>query len=127
MKLDVHLIQCFLQVLDVNRRRLRQAVAMAKYGTDVADGLLRPEGCPKQANRMQVLQPLTVFDVCFSPRHVLHMAGINKKHLESSGFEQLEEWYPVHACRFHRHRINLAVLQPVSRDVEISGKRRKAA
>src|SRR5712671_2920176 len=112
MELDVHLIQGFLHVLDVNRCHLNQSVAMAKNRTDIADRLFWPEGRAKQAHCVQVLKPLAILDVCLPPWYVLHMTGIDKKNLESPRFEQLEKRYPVHARRFHCYCLDLAVLQP---------------
>jgi hypothetical protein len=84
MELKVHLVEGLLHVLDVNRCHLHEAVAVAKNGPDVANVLIWPERRAKQANRMQVLKPLAVFDVGLSAWNILHVAGINEKHFESS-------------------------------------------
>jgi len=79
--------------------------------------LFRPERPPEQTHRMQVLQPLTVGNVRLAPRHILYVVCVDQKDLKSPRLQDLKEGDPVHSCRFHRHRLNVAGFQPVGSGV----------
>ena len=110
MKLQVHLIQRFLHVLDMAGRHIDEAGPMSQQRPDSADVLRRTEGCTQQANRMQVLQPLTVGNVRASSRDVLDVLRIHKINLQPASFQNLHQWNPVNPGGFHRNRANAALL-----------------
>ena len=84
------------------------------YGADL---LLGPIGGAQQSDRMQKLQPLTVRHIGPAARYVLHMPSIDQTDLKAAIFQDLEQWYPVNACRFHRYSFHTALLQPVSQSI----------
>jgi hypothetical protein len=48
---------------------------------------------------------------------------VHKVNLDTTLLQQLEQWDPVNAGRFHRDRPNLAALQPICERVQITRKR----
>jgi hypothetical protein len=76
---------------------------------------------------MQLLQPLAVEHVGLTARDVFRLTGIDKQHFEAPLHQKLVERNPVNARGFHRHRLDLALLQPVGQSAEISGKGPEAA
>src|SRR6267142_1304194 len=123
--LQVPLIYRLLHVLDVARSHLHQAVPMTKDRTHRADRLFRPERSAQQTYRMQILQPLTVGNIRFAPRHVLHVARVDQHDSETSRLQDLKKRNPVDSRRFHRHRLYVAGLQPIRSGVQVFGKRRE--
>ena len=76
---------------------------------------------------MEPLQPLRIADIGLAPRHVLGIAGIDKKHCEPACIEKLENWNPVNAGRFHDDGLDAAFRKPVSQLMEIGREGSKAA
>ena len=98
---------------------------MTKDRTQRADRLFRPERSAQQTYRMQILQPLTVGNIRFAPRHVLHVARVDQHDSETSRLQDLKKRNPVDSRRFHRHRLYVAGLQPIRSGVQVFGKRRE--
>ncbi len=98
---------------------------MTKDRTHRADRLFRPERSAQQTYRMQILQPLTVGNIRFAPRHVLHVARVDQHDSETSRLQDLKKRNPVDSRRFHRHRLYVAGLQPIRSGVQVFGKRRE--
>jgi len=91
--------------------------------------LSEPSGGAKapaqQAMLVKLLQPLRIVDVGFSPRYVLHISSIYKKHFEASRFQNFEDRYPVHTRGLHRDRFDSYTLEPVRHFVKISAEASK--
>src|SRR5450631_2526926 len=75
---------------------------------------------------MQILEPLTVRDVRFTPRNVLGMMSIHQADLEAASFQNLKQRNPVHAGRFHGHGLDSAAMEPIGEGVEVLRERWKA-
>jgi len=60
MQLQIHLVQCFLHVVDVGRGHLHEAFPMPQQRTHGANLLFGAIGGAQQSDRMQELQPLAV-------------------------------------------------------------------
>ena len=50
VELDVHLVESLLHMLRMNRGDLNKTFSVAPQGTDCADRLFRPVGCPQQTD-----------------------------------------------------------------------------
>jgi hypothetical protein len=74
---------------------------------------------------MQILQPLTVGNVCASPGNVLHVVGVHQINLKPTVFQKLHEGNPVNTGGFHGHGPNLALLQPVRKRPQVRGESEK--
>ena len=55
------------------------------------------------------------------------MVCVDQKDLQSPRLQDLKERDPVHSCRFHRHRLNVAGFQPVCSGVQVFGECREMA
>src|SRR4029077_2078941 len=62
----------------------------------------------QQPVRMEPLQPLCIANIGLASRHVLGIAGVDKKHSEPTCIEKLENRYPVDAGRFHDDGLDTA-------------------
>ena len=71
MDLQIHLIQRLLHVLQMNRGKPDQVVAVPPKGTDGADFIIRTKRPTQKADGMQVLDPLAIFNIRFPAGHVL--------------------------------------------------------
>jgi len=121
MQLDVHLIERFLHVLNVDRCHLHETLAMSPKGPESTDGLRGAVGGAEKAYRMEVLQPLAIGDVGFAARHVLDMTGVDQAHPEAAVFQDLKERNPENARGLHRHGFNAALLEPIGQLLKFPG------
>ena len=74
-----------------------------------------------------LLQPLAVKYIQFTPRDVLGVARINQQNGKATRLKQFEQRNPVPPGRFHRHRVHAAGRQPVGQFVESIGEASKLA
>jgi len=110
MNLKVHLIECLLHVLKMNRGHLDQAIAMAPQRAEGTDLLIGTERTSEESHRVQVLQPLTIGHVALSTRHVFHVSGIDQASFDAAFLQNLEQRNPVDSGGFHNHGSNPAGL-----------------
>lgn len=68
---------------------------------------------------MEALKPLAIQHIALSPRHALHVLGIDEPDLEAPRFQHLEQRYPIDPGRLHCHRRDPALGEPVREGVEI--------
>src|SRR5580700_993716 len=76
MNLQVHLVESLLHMQDVFSCHLDQAAAMSpkrSYGTYESR---RAKAGTQQTDRMQILKPLAIGNVCLPARHVLHVLRV---------------------------------------------------
>ena len=81
MKLQVHLRQRLLHVLNVCRRVIQQPLTLPEIGAQAGHFGLRPEAGTQQAVFVKALQPLCVADVSLPPWYVLRIPGVDHHHL----------------------------------------------
>jgi len=71
---------------------------------------------------MQSLQPLRVVDVALPAGDGTRFASVGQNDLKATRFEHLVGGDPVHAGRFHHHRLGTRGNQPVGHALQIRGK-----
>ena len=120
MELDIHLHERLLHALDVRRRLVDQAFAMAEQRPKSHHALVRAEAAAEQPMLMQLLEPLRIVDVRLPPRDILDVAGIDEEHLEAACLQDLEHWDPVDPGRLHGDGGDANLLQPVGESVQIA-------
>ena len=104
MKLQVHLHQRLLHVLDVRGGIVQQSLALAQIGPHGCNLAFQPEAGSEQAVFMQPLQPLGVADIGLAARHVLGIARIDEDDFEASLVQYLkhrdpvDRWIPSRPC-----------------------------
>jgi hypothetical protein len=59
------------------------------------------------------LTGMGIIKAILTARDVFRLAGINQQYFEAPLHQQLVERNPIDARGFHRHRLDLALLQPV--------------
>src|SRR5262245_19050172 len=123
VQLDVHLVEGLLHMLRMYRSDLNETFSVTPHRTDCADCLFRSMGRAQKPDRVEILQPLTVRDVSFSPRNVLDMSSVNKTHAKTAIFQDLEKRNPEHPCRFHSHACDATQFEPIRDPYEIVCKR----
>src|ERR1700687_4525488 len=74
---------------------------------------------------MQILQPLTVGNIRFAPRHILDMTCVDQEDAESSCLQDLKKWDPINPRRFHRYRLDVAAFQPSCSSTQVFRKGQK--
>src|SRR5438128_4626974 len=109
----------------MHTRHLNEVSAMPHQRTNFADGLVPAKRGRQQTHRMQILKPLAIEDVGLATGNVMHMLSIDQMDINAPRFQDLKQRYPVHAGRFHSHRVHSALLQPVRQGVQILRKGRK--
>jgi hypothetical protein len=122
VELEVHLLQAFMDVLDVLSAGAEEHGALAEETPQQDDIGGRAEGAVEQAEGVELLDPLTVEDVGLAAGDMLHTAGVDEFDVESAFFEDLEEGDPVDASRLHGDGDNSAGREPVRQGVEVGGK-----
>jgi hypothetical protein len=127
MKLQVHLGQRLLHVLDVRGGIFEQALALAQIRAQFRDLGFGLEAGAQQAIGMEPLEPLGILHVCLAPGHLLGVARIDQKHLEAAILQDLEDRDPVNAGRFHDDAGDATNLEPVGQPVQVGGKGPEAA
>jgi putative transposase len=68
---------------------------------------------------MKTLQPLRIADVSLASRHVFGIARIDKEHSKATSIEELENWNPIDASRFHNDRLDATFLKPIHQPMQI--------
>jgi hypothetical protein len=89
--------------------------------------LVGTEGAGEQAERVQLLQPLTIENVGLAARNVLHVLCVHQVDVEPTKLEDVVERNPVNAGGLHCYGIDATGRQPVGERVKIIGKRREPA
>ena len=102
MELQIHLHQRLLHVPNVRGRVLDETLTQPQVGAQLDHRLAGTKAAAQQPVLVQLLEPLRVIDICFPPRHLLDVAGIDQHDLEPSRLEDLEHGNPLHARGFHR-------------------------
>jgi len=97
VQLEVHLLQCLLQVQDVGGAVLDELGAMTEERAQGAHLGIGAEGGGKQPQGVELLQPLAVLHVRLATGHVLDVAGVDQVALDAARFEQLEDGNPIDA------------------------------
>ena len=120
MKLDVHLHQRLLHMLNVGRRVFDQPLAMAQVRAQSHDTVARPKAPAHQPILVELLQPLGVVDVGLAAGHVLDVARVHQQHVKPACLENLEYWNPVHAGGFHGDGGDADLFEPMRQAVEIA-------
>jgi hypothetical protein len=113
MELDVHLIERFLHVLNVDWCHLYETLSMSPKGSEGTDGLRGSVGGKAKSDRVKVLEPLSIGDVDLAARHVLDMTGINQAGEKASVFQDLKEWNPENFRGLQRRAFNATLLESV--------------
>jgi hypothetical protein len=104
VKLQIHLGQRLLHVLDVRGGVLEQTLALAQIGAQFNDLPLGAKAGTQQPVRMKSLQPLCVAHVRLAPGHMLGIACIDEEHYKAARLKELENRDPVDTGRFRRPR-----------------------
>ena len=97
---------------------------VAAQHTEIVSG---PKGPGQQTVGMQLLNPLTIEYVGLATRDILNVSRIDQFYFEPTTVKQLEQWDPVNAGRFHGHRGDATLLQPISKLMEVSSEGGKLA
>src|SRR2546422_6570160 len=108
-------------MLHMHAGHLNQVFAMTHERTNFADRLFGAKRGPQQANRVQILKPLTIQYVGLAARNVMHVLSIDQMDFNISRLQDLKQWDPVDASGFHGHRVDATLLQPVRKGVQIFG------
>jgi hypothetical protein len=74
---------------------------------------------------MQLLQPLAIFHICFTPRQVLGSSAIDETDLESMTLKDFMQRDPINTGRFHRHGFDSAATKPDGSCMQIRGETSK--
>src|SRR4051812_28110391 len=85
---------------------------LSRQVAQVADRLHGHETGLEQAMLQQLSDPLTVLHVGLTSWHLLNVLRVNKDYVHVA-FEEVEDWLPVDARRFHGHERDLIRSQPV--------------
>ena len=100
-KLEVHLHERLLHPSDVVPCRLNEGVAVAHEGAEGQDRPGGAEAAAQQADRVQLAQPFTVFDVALAAGDVFDVASVDEQDLQAARFEDVIDRDPVDAGGFH--------------------------
>jgi hypothetical protein len=119
--LDVHLLERFLHVLNVDCCHLHETLAMAPKGPESPDGLRGAVGGAEKAYSMEVWPPLAIGDVGLAARHVFHMTGVDQAHPAAAVFPDLKERNPENARGLQRHGFHAARLEPIGQLLKFPG------
>jgi hypothetical protein len=71
---------------------------------------------------MELLNPPAIKDIRFPARGILDESWINQLDIEALRIEDLKQWNPVKAGRFHGHGIDFTFFQPVGQAEEANSK-----
>jgi hypothetical protein len=75
---------------------------------------------------VKILQPLAIRDVTLAARNVLDMPGVDQTDLEPMRFEHLKSRDPINTCAFHGYGLDVTLLQPSSKVLQIGREHFKA-
>jgi hypothetical protein len=125
VQLHIHLLERLLHVLTLNAARAHQLIAVAQIRAQHAHRIDRAKRGVEQTVTVQTLQPLAVQHITLSPRHILDLSGVDQPHRKTPALQHLKGRNPVNARRFHRHRPDAALPQPIGHPFQIFGERAK--
>jgi hypothetical protein len=108
-------------MLHVDGSALDQTGAMTTQRTDGADIAVGAKRGPKQAYRVQVLQPPAIAHVRLASGHMLDMLGVDQADTDASLLQYLVRGKPVDAGRFHGYGSDTALNQPSRHLTQILG------
>ena len=80
----------------------------------------------QQSVLQQLGQPLRIFDIGLTARHMLDMRRVDQQDFDYS-FEDIEDRLPVFACALYRHVRTALRDQPISQDEQLTGHGGKGA
>ena len=123
VELEIHLCQRLLHMLDMRGRVLKQTLALTHVGTQLGDLAFGSKAGTQKPMRMKPLQPLRIADVGLASGHVLGIARIDKEDNKATGIEQLENWNPVNAGRFHDDGLDATFREPVHQPMQVGRER----
>src|SRR5207247_5993045 len=109
-------------MLHMHAGHLNEVFAMTHQRTNFAYIVFGTKRGPQQANRMQILKPLTIQHVRLAAGNVMDMLSIDQMDFNATRFQDLKQWYPVHPGGFHSHRVHTTLLQPIRQSMKILGK-----
>jgi hypothetical protein len=112
MYAHIHLVQTLLHLLDALCSNGDQVFAFTQNCPDGSDALWRAKPASQKSATMQFLEPLAVLHITLAARHHPNLAGIHKDDLDTFGFQDISDGYPVHTGTLHRDRLHLAFFQP---------------
>ena len=127
VKLYIHLIECFLHVLNVHSSHLHQALPVPTNRADGADGLRWTMGSTQKTYRVEILQPLTIAYISFAAWHIFHVTCVHQTDSESAVLQNLKQRDPENACGLHSHALHTASTEPIDKAIQIIRECRKAA
>ncbi len=127
MDLEVHLGEGFLEVLHVAAGITRERGPMAQERTHGTNLFRGAEAGAQQADRVQVLNPLTVADVGLATGEIFTVAGIDQANCQTGGFEDLKDGNSIDAGGLHGHGFDPALKQPIAQGEQIIGEGGKGA
>ena len=94
VNLQVHLIERFLDVHNVLGGHLDQTAAVTPERADTADCTRRSETGSQKTDGVKILQPLTIGDICLTPRNVLHVRRVDQVDLDPTSLQNLIDRNP---------------------------------
>ena len=121
MKLEVHLFEGLVDVLDVLSAAAQEHGALAEETAQEDDLIRGPEGAVEQSEGMESLDPLAVDDVGLASGNMLEATGVDQLDVEAAFFEDLEERDPINAGGLHGDGGDTTLGEPVGEGVEVSG------
>jgi hypothetical protein len=101
-ELDVGVLECLLQALDMAAALPHQLLAGAQQVAHLLGLLIRHKAAADQAMRQQIGQPGGVIHVGLAPRHVLDVCGVRQHQGEIAVAQDMPHRLPVDAGRLHR-------------------------
>ena len=114
-----------MHVLHVRGSVLDEHFSLSNIAAQCDHGVRWTERRRQHAEKMKFLKPLAVDHIRLATRHVLDVARVDQNDLEATTFEDLEEWNPIDAGRFHRHGCDPTRRKPVRQREQIFGERRE--
>jgi len=121
LDLQVHLGECFLEVLHMAAGIAGEVGPMAQEGAHGTDLFGRPKAGAQQADRVQILDPLAVADVGLAAGEIFTVPGIDQTDFQTGGFENLKDRNPINAGGLHGHGLHAALEQPIAQGEQVIG------
>ena len=89
VKLEVHLVKCFLHVLDMCGAVAQEHIPLAGDGAEAADLFSRTERGGEQSVAVQLLEPLAIEDISLFAGDVFDIPGIDQADLDAEMLEDV--------------------------------------
>jgi hypothetical protein len=115
MKLQHESVGVFEGLLDAKRVAGDLAHELLPGTGEIAQFLYRRgwyKARPDEAVREQFRDPGGVVDVALPPRHVPDLGGVGKHEFESA-LQDVPNWLPINARRFHGHVRAAVTMEPI--------------